>query len=369
MRILFFLLEKEFKQILRNRFMPKLIIMLPVMQLLILPWAANFEIKNINLAMVDHDRSSFSRQLARNLVSSGYFRLVDFSVSAAQAQQLIEHDTADVAIEIPAGFEKDLVRLNPPSVLISANAINNTKGGLGGAYAASIIQDFVAGKALPVTPAADAGPIEIVVQNRFNPSMNYKMYMVPGVIAILLTIIGGFLSALNIVAEKEAGTIEQMNVTPVPKSVFILAKVIPFWVIGFIILTIGLVLAFFVYGLRPAGGYSIIYGFAAVYLFAFTGFGLLLSNFSSTQQQAMFTAYFFIIVFMLMSGFFTPITSMPGWAQTLSHFNPITYFVDVMRLVFLKGSTFADVQPQFIRITIFALIFNAAAIISYRKTS
>ena len=191
--------------------------------------------------------------------------------------------------------------------------------------------------------------------------------MVPGIMVFLLTIIGGFLSALNIVSEKEKGTIEQINVTPVPKTLFLLSKLIPFWVIGFILLTIGVIVAWIVYGLLPVGNIGIIYLFAAVYLIAFTGLGLAISSISSTQQQAMFTAFFFLIIFALLSGLFTPISSMPHWAQQITLFNPVRYFVEVMRMVYLKGSQFADLTGHFVVVCLFALFFNVLAVASYRK--
>lgn len=191
--------------------------------------------------------------------------------------------------------------------------------------------------------------------------------MVPGIMVFLLTIIGGFLSALNIVSEKEKGTIEQINVTPVPKTLFLLSKLIPFWIIGFILLTIGAIVAWIVYGLVPIGNMGIIYLFAAVYLIAFTGFGLAISSISSTQQQAMFTAFFFLIIFAQLSGLFTPISSMPEWAQDMTLLNPVRYFVEVMRMVYLKGSTFADLSGHFIIVCLFALFFNVMAVVSYRK--
>ncbi|MDR1919866.1 MAG: ABC transporter permease, partial [Tannerellaceae bacterium] len=270
----------------------------------------------------------------------------------------IESNESDILLEIPAGFERTLERGEGGQVMIAANAINGTKGGLGTAYLSAIIRDFS-------SPGNTPSPVAATYL--FNPHLSYKSFMVPGIMVFLLTLIGGFLSALNIVSEKEKGKIEQINVTPLPKALFLLSKLIPFWIIGFILLTISALIAWIVYGLTPVGSLGVIYLFAAIYLIAFTGFGLAISSISSTQQQAMFTAFFFLIIFALMGGLFTPVSSMPEWAQRITLFNPMRYMVEVMRMVYLKGSSLSDLWPQFLIICLFAVGFNALAITGYRK--
>ena len=346
-----YLLEKEFKQIRRDRFMPKIIFIIPIMQLIILPFAANFEMRNINLSIVDNDHSVTSMQLVDKVLSSGYFRLTDRSDRYDEALTSVESNESDIILEIPSDFERDLGKEGRADVMIAANAVNGTKGGLGSSYLSSIIQDFNREKGF-ASMGSGRGVASI---NLFNPHLSYKIYMVPGIMVFLLTIIGGSISALNIVSEKEKGTIEQINVSPVPKSLFLLSKLIPFWVIGFVLLTVAILIAW------------LIYVFAAVYLIAFTGFGLAISSFSSTQQQAMLTAFFFLIIFALLSGLFTPISSMPEWAQKITLANPVRYFVEVMRMVYLKGSGFADLRGHFVIVCLFAVFFNLLAVISYRK--
>lgn len=360
-----YLLEKEFKQIKRDRFMPRIIFLIPVLQLIILPFAANFEMRNINLAIVDNDHSVTSQQLTEKILSSGYFCPTDIAAQYDEALTSIESNAADIILEIPARFEEQLARNNQAEILIAANAVNGTKGGLGSSYLSTIIQDFNREKGFVAGDALSG----VRSTNLFNPHLNYKNYMVPGIMVFLLTIISGFLSALNIVSEKEKGTIEQINVTPVPKSLFLLSKLIPFWIIGFILLTIAVFIAWLIYGLVPVGSIGVIYLFAAVYLIAFTGFGLAVSSISSTQQQAMFTCFFFMIIFALLSGLFTPISSMPEWAQEITRLNPIRYFVEVMRMVYLKGSSLADLRGHFIAVCLFAVLFNVIAVVSYKKNS
>ena len=385
-----FLLEKEFKQIRRDKFLPKIIFLIPVMQLIILPFAANFEMRNINLCIVNQDHSVLASQLEEKILSSEYFRLTNHAEKYADALTSIEENQADVILEIPPHFEHDLQKEGAADVHIAANAVNGTKGGLAVAYLNSIIQDFNAEKAnskfeqpneyikpeetkepMKATPSSvsmkPGHPQGITSIQLYNPHLSYKVFMVPGIMAFLLTVISAFLSTLNIVSEKEKGTIEQINVTPVPKSLFLLSKLIPFWVIGFVLLTIAILVAWIIYGLTPTGSYGVIYLFAAVYLIAFTGFGLTISSISSTQQQAMLTAFFIMIIFVLLSGLFTPISSMPEWAQKITLLNPIRYFIEVIRMVYLKGSTLSDLSGHFLTTCLFAVFFNALAIISYRK--
>jgi ABC-2 type transport system permease protein len=181
--------------------------------------------------------------------------------------------------------------------------------------------------------------------------------------------VGASLSALNIVKEKEIGTIEQINVTPVRKYHFILGKLIPFWVIGLISLTIGLAIAWIVYGIVPLGSFLVIYCFAALYLLAVLGLGLLVSTITNNQQQAMLISFFLIMVFVLLGGLYTSIDSMPDWARAITKLNPVAYFVEVIRMVVLKGSGFADIGKDMLIMFAFAVILNGWAIYSYKKRS
>jgi len=368
-----YLIEKEFKQILRDSFLPRLIIGYPIIMMLVLPWAANLEIKNINLSVVDNNHSQYSRQLVQKAVSSGYFRLTDISYSYDEAIKSIEKGDADVIMEIPANFEQDLVKQGNAKLLITANTVNGTKGGLSSSYLSNIVMDFTTDIkdkwVQPVKAASITPTIKIVTQNRFNPHLDYKVFMIPALMVILLTVLCGFLPALNIVSEKEKGTIEQINVTPVSKLSFIVAKLIPYWIIGFLVLTICFGLAALVYGITPTGHLITIYFCAILYVLAISGFGLVISNNSETMQQAMFVMFFFMMVLILLSGLFTPINSMPQWAQTITIFNPLKYFIQVMRAVYLKGSGIMELGKQIFALTLFVVFFNSWAIISYRKKS
>jgi ABC-2 type transport system permease protein len=372
MRTLRFLLQKEFRQIFRDPAIIRVIFVMPVIQLLVLPWAADFEVKNIRLAIVDHDRSDYSRQLISKVTASGYFQLDQYTASYNEALKEIEKDNADVVLEIPIHFEKDLVKDSKAPLFMAVNAINGVKAVLGASYLQNIVQDYngeVRQEWMQVPRFSPQTTIEVTYSNWFNPLMNYKMFMVPGILVLLVTMVGAFLAAANIVKEKEIGTIEQINVTPVKKYQFILGKLIPFWVLGLLILTIGLFIAFIVYGIHPAGSFFTIYAFAAVYLLAVLGLGLLVSTYCNTQQQAMVISFFMMMVFILLGGLYTPIESMPLWAQWITKFNPVSYFINVMREVVLKGSSLAEIAPQIGIIFLFALVLNTWATWNYRKRS
>lgn len=349
-----------------------MIVAMPVIQLIVLPLAADYEVKNINLAVIDNDHSTYSQKLISKITASGYFKLTGYNSSFKEAFKLIESDKADLVLEIPHDFERNLIRESKEKLFIAVNAINGTKANLGGAYLGSIIRNYNSDVRLQLmTPSKfNSVPlIEITSSNWFNSSMNYKVFMVPGILAILVTMIGGFLSALNIVKEKEVGTIEQINVTPIKKHHFIMGKLIPFWVLGNVVFTIGLLVSWLIYGIVPLGNIAVLYGFIAVFLLAILGFGLLISTYCETQQQAMFIMFFFMMIFILMGGLFTSIDSMPGWAKWISRFNPVSYLINVMRMVILKGSGLKDVLPHLGIVALFALFLNTWAVINYKKTT
>ncbi|HRD08279.1 MAG TPA: ABC transporter permease [Saprospiraceae bacterium] len=372
MKNIWFLVVKEFRQTFRDPAILRMIFIMPALQLLILPFAADYEVKNIDIAIVDYDRSAESARLANKLAHSGYFHLIGHARSNAEAMQWVGEDKADIFVEIPLGFAKNWVKMDEASLALVVNAVNGTKGNLGAAYAASIFSEYndeIRQEWIQMPRISPFPLIRVTNSNRYNRLANYQHFMVPGILAVLLTMVGGFLSALNIVREKEIGTIEQINVSPIRKYEFVAGKLIPFWVMGYVILTIGLVISFLIHGIVPGSNLWVLYLFSGVYLIAILGFGLLISNFTNTQQQAMMIAFFFMLIFILLSGLYTQIESMPPWAQTLAWINPVTYMVDAMRMILLKGAVLSDLTLHFKNIFIGGLVLNALAIWSYRKRS
>lgn len=365
MRTLLVLLDKEFRQFFRNLFLPKVVIVFPLMIMFVIPWVTTLDVRHIDVAVVDHDRSQTSRRIIAKVAASEYFTLRDRAEEYDAALRRVESGNADVILEIPRDFERSLTTPAPDRVSIAANGVNALKGSLGAQYLVAVVGESISELAREQgrIPPAET----LVVQNRYNPTLEYRHYMIPALMIMLLVMLCGFLPALNLVSEKETGTIEQINVTPVGRLTFALAKLIPFWVIGLIVLGLVMIVARIVYGLAPAGSIASIFLAAALFIFTMSGIGLGVANGSANMQQTMFVMFFFVMIFILMSGLITPIESMPRWAQRISRILPPSYFVDAMRALYLKGATIADLWVNYAALALFAVVFNGWAALSYRK--
>ena len=342
-----YLIQKEFLQIRRNSFMPKIIFIFPIMVMCVMPWVMNQEVKNIRVDVVDHDRTTQSQQLVHSIEASNYFIFNGQKATYQEALKDIETSQADIILEIRDG-----------QYLIAANAVNGTKGSIGSSYLSQIVAQTL--------PQREE-PVEGLVL--YNKGQNYKVFMIPALMGILMMMLCGFLPALNIVGEKEKGTIEQINVTPVSKWSFILAKLIPYWLIGLLVLTVCLVLSWLVYGITCQGPLLLVYLLAILLALFFSSFGLIISNYSDTMQQAMLVMWFFVVCLMLLSGLFTPTRSMPSWAYLTTYVNPMHYFIDAIRTVFVRGGTFQSIAHQVYALLIISAVMAVWAVKSYRKNS
>jgi ABC-2 type transport system permease protein len=384
MKTLRFLLEKEFRQLLRNRQLLRTLLLAPLIQLILLPLAADYTVKDIHIAVTDNDHSPTSQRLIAKITSSGYFRLAGYTGSYPQALKLVEQDKADLALQIPAHFERDLVRENKNQLYVAINAIEGTKASLGGQYLRSIISDFnddvrvewgkmtTTGQGNAVVQAAgpdDPPQVTVTSSNWYNPLLSFPFYMVPAILVTLVTAMVAMQSAFNIVQEKESGTIEQINVTPIRKHIFIIGKMIPFLVLGIVLFTMGLLVGWALYGVKPIGSLLVLYGSLIIYLLSMLGLGLLIATYSGTQQQAMSLSFFFINIFNLMSGVFTSVDSMPAWAQDIVNTFPTSHFIRIMRWVVLKGSGFSDIRYELLWMVAIGLGLNLWAVLNYRKTA
>ena len=343
-----YLIHKEFLQIRRNGFLPRLIIMFPIMIMCIMPWVMNQEVKNVRVDVVDIDHTTRSQQLVHQIEASNYFIFNGQKATYQEALKDIETSKADIILEIRNG-----------QYLIAANAVNGTKGSIGSAYLSQIVSGT--DSRLP-TPASS-------VLTLYNKGLNYKVFMIPALFAILLMLMTGFLPALNIVGEKEKGTIEQINVTPVSKWSFILAKLIPYWLIALFLITICLLLSWLIYGITCQGSLLYVYLLAMLLALFFSSLGLIISNYSDTMQQAIFVMWFFVVCMLLLSGLFTPTRSMPRLAYLTTYINPMHYFIDAIRTVFVRGGTFLSIFHQILALCCISSVMAVWAVVSYRKNS
>lgn len=355
MRVLGVLIRKEFIQIFRNKAMLPILFVMPLVQLLILTHAASFDVKRIAVMVRDNDATEASRGVVRALEASDVLDLRAVVTDAPSVDRALQNGDVTVAVVIPPGFERERMAGRLPEIQILADAVDG--------LTANLAVNYVLGTIGAVEP----GRIDVGGRYRYNPTLNDDLYMVPGILVLLVTMIAGFLSAMNVVREREIGTMEQLNVTPVRKSEFIIAKLFPFWVIGLVELSFGLFLGWLVFGLVSQGSLALIFFAAMIYLLAILGFGLLISTVADTQQQAMLVAWFVMVVFILMSGLFTPVASMPQWAQVITWFNPVMWFIDFMRRVMLVGAGVGDVWRSLVVLLGFAVALNGLAVARVRK--
>ena len=341
-----YLIQKEFLQIRRNAFLPRLIVMFPIVIMCVMPWVMQMEVKNIVVDVVDIDHTVESQRLVQQIAASNYFIFGGQKSTYAEAMKDIEKGRADVILEIRDG-----------KYLIAANAVNGTKGSMGSAYLSQIVS-------APFSASSATSVLTL-----YNKQQNYKLFMIPALFAIVMMLMTGFLPTLNIVGEKESGTIEQINVTPVSKWSFILAKLIPYWLIALFVITVCLLLAWLVYGITPAGPLWLVYVLAMLLALFFSSFGLIVSNYSDTMQQAMFVMWFFVVSIMLLSGLFTPTRSMPQWAYLTTYINPMHYFIDAIRTVFIRGGGLHETAHQVLALAGIGTLMGCWAVQSYKKNS
>ena len=367
-----YLIQKEFLQIRRNAFLPRLIIIFPIMIMCVMPWVMNQEVRNIRVSVVDHDHSSLSARLVHSIEQSNYFRFRGMQPSYELARKEIEKSRTDIILVIVKGYGK-VAEMKAkgnaiPSeegrgkILIAANAVNGVKGGIGASYLSQIVM---------ASANPDAAALQSTVSTfyLYNKHLNYKLFMIPALLAIVMMLMCSFLPALNIVSEKETGTIEQINVTPVSKWSFILAKLIPYWLMGLLVVTICLLLAWAIYGITCQGPIALVYLLTMVLALFFSSLGLLVSNYSETLQQAILVIWFFMVCLLLLSGLFTPTRSMPRWAYLTTYINPMHYFIDAIRTVFVRGGNFAAIAHQVYALSAFAILMSFWAVVSYKKNS
>jgi ABC-2 type transport system permease protein len=295
--------------------------------------------------------------------------------SAAGVEQALLDREVTAVIHIPRRFEEDLVQHRQARVQLILNAEEGAATGIVQSSANAILSSYARelDLTLPTVPNASqmirAAPLDLRTQRWFNPTRNYKHYMVPALLVSLTTIIGLLLTAQNITRENELGTLEQLNVTPMTKVQFIAAKLIPFWLLSLVIFSIGLIIGKLVFDIPMRGSLLLVYLAAMVYLLVVLGIGLWISTITRTQQQAMFVAFFVILIFLLMGGLFTPVESMPDWAQYVAEANPVKHFVFIMRAVLVRGAGLETVGPPILGLAAGGVAVLSLAVLRYRKST
>lgn len=366
MRIILMLIRKEFLQVYRNKLLMSILIVAPLVQFIIFPFTADYEIKVLHIGFIDYDQSGTSKQIVEKFTYSPYFINYGFIESREKGELLMMQDKVDFIIEFPSHFEKEMMNGGDPQIAITANAINSVKAGIGSGYIKNVLRQFFEEKkeGIPVT-SKQIATIESAHVYWYNERMNYKNLIVPGILVILVTLIGAYVTALNIVREKEIGTIEQMNVSPIKKWQFLLGKMIPFWILGMAEFILGLLMMKFIFGISVQGSVGVLLLATSVYLLVMLGLGFFISLVSRNQLQAMFIVFFLFVVFVLLSGLFTPTEGMPQWAKYINYANPMSFFMNIIKLIVMKGAGFMDILKDLITLACMAVIINFAAIMSY----
>ena len=378
MRRAWYLAQAEVLHIVRDHILLAQVLVVPIVQLLILSNAATFEIRNTPIHVVDLDRSGSSRAVVNRLAANGHFEIVDTTPSIDRADERLVEGSATLAVVIPHDFETSLVRVGAAEVQLLVNAEKGSAAGIVQSYASQVLSEYAASLRGPervhAATASSAGRafsgpprIDMRVRPLYNTTQNYKHYMVPGILVALMTIIGTLLSAQNIAREKELGTLEQLNVTPITRGEFIFAKLMPFWVLGLVELSLGLLFGKLVFGIPMRGSLPLLFGVAGVYLVVALGIGLWISTLVETQQQAMFVTFFIVNVYLLMSGLFTPVDSMAAWVQTVSIVNPVRHFVTISRAILMKGAGLADIAQPLVILFVTAVVVLVIAVRQYQK--
>ncbi len=368
MSVVWFLVRKEFAQIWRDWFILPFILLVPVLELIMLPYATTFEVSDIRVICLDRDQSRSSHLLAEHIEASDYFRLLPQYTNEREAFKAFDRNDADIIISVPAYFEKGLLNNEQQQLLITINAMNISKAEVMQAYLHTMLSDHYLATLMDEMPEVHlAGNLTLQVANWFNETLDFRFFMVPGIVVILLITTCMFLATINIVKEKEIGTIEQMNVSPITKLQFMSGKLLPFVIISLVQLTIMLLITTWYFHVPMRGSLWVIYLFALLYIVVACGLGLLISTVAQTRYQAILIGYFFLILFILLAGFFTPVENMPVIVQWFTYLNPIRYCIEFSRDVFLKGSGFADLKLYFLIMFVYAVVINLIAVAVYKK--
>ena len=360
------------KELLELRADPRLfgiVIMAPIIQLFVLGYAATTDVKDIPLLVVDGDRSAASRALIERFDASANFFIVDVVTGDTEVERHLEHGTAWMALTIPAGMGTNIASGRPSTVQVIADGTDSNSTGVALGYARSVVAAYSAERSAERVPGGlRAAPIDADMRVWFNPRLESREFMVPGIVALLLLVVTTNLSAMAIVREREVGTLEQLNVTPLARWELIVGKLLPYALIGMVDVVLVTVVAVFWFQVPFLGSFALLFGCSLIYLLSTLGLGLFISTISQTQQQASMTATFFFLTPMIyLSGFTFPIENMPEWIQYVTYVIPLRYFLVIVRGIFLKGVGIDVLWPQVAALLACGLVLIALATLRSSK--
>ncbi|HUV37329.1 MAG TPA: ABC transporter permease [Patescibacteria group bacterium] len=371
MQRLLYIIQKEFRQIARERVFLLVIFIMPFIQIVVLGFAITTDIRNVSMAIIDYDRSSMSRRITDAFRVTGSFRYRGVLSTEREVARRMNRDEIKLALVIPRHLERDVKRGASPAVQVLVDGVDGNTAGVALAYANRIVQDLQ--REWLREAGTGAGELrnihltEVETRMVYNPALESTNNIVPGILAMLLMTITSFLTGMSIVREKEIGTLEQLMVTPVRSTELILGKVIPLLVVAFVLLNIGILAAGLIFGLWMKGSLITLYLLSILFSMSSLGLGVFASTLANTQQQAMFVTWFFTIFSILLSGFFIPIENMPRVVQVITYLNPVRYFMVVIREIYLKGTGLDLLWKEALAMTIFGLVMFVSATVRFQK--
>lgn len=365
-----YVLRKEVKQFVRNRILLFMVFLFPTVMIGLAPWVINFNLRHLDLAVVDQDHGgTCSRRLLQKVEASPDIGIVGRYATVESAFDAVDRNDASAILVIPEGFSRDMELDRRGTVRLLANAVNSTQAILAmnrlGGLIADTSEDFAAERL--GLPSSGGTPLEIRMMEKYNPSLNYKYYMLPAILVMVLTMLCGIYPSISMANEKEEGTIRQINASPLRSSTYISAKVFPYWVIGLVTTLLGMLLIYFIYGLAPEGNILLILFACLLFTIVISFNGIIVANLARTVQQAMFMELFSVMILFIISGLFTPISTMPWWGKAIAYINPLTYLNRIMRMVYLKGSTLPELWPHFAALAAIGLFTALVAVVTHRK--
>jgi len=371
MRQIFYLVQKEFRQIFRDMSMVRILFVVPLIQIFILGNAITTDVKNIKIIFHDQDKTPYSREFISQFVHSRYFKITGFEEDYTRLSSYLDSGKASLAIVIPKHFQRDIVLQKKPDIQILVDGVDGNSAGVSLGYITDIVQKYQE-RLIEYSPdlslqVKNVRRVETEPRFWFNPNLESKLYIVPGIIALILLIITLFLTSMGIVREKEIGTLEQLMVTPIRSYQLVIGKIIPFSILGILEIMISMGFVYLIFGIGIKGSLLLLLFESSIFIISTLGLGIFISTISDTQQQALFIAWFFMIFAILLSGFFIPIANMPPVIQQITRLNPLRYYIVILREIYLKGTSFKDLIPETLAMVTFGLCLFFAAVMRFRK--